>query len=205
MRSPNRPTDSAATWAPEHLGTFVAQVRDDRFFALWMLIATSGVRLEALTALRRHDVNLAEGRIRPSAAILGQRSAMTARRSYALDPTAYVVLKQHVATWAMERQVLRQETQRLFVWSNGEQVDPEAIHTMFRQHCSMAGLPAVSVQTIRQAYVVAAIDSGIPVRQISDRLRSNVKQSRRLVYPPRGEKPVVGGRSFTARYGEEDW
>jgi hypothetical protein len=51
----------------------------------------------------------------------------------------------------------------LFVWSNGEQVDVGAVRTMFRQHCSLAGLPVVPLQAMRQAYIVAAIDSGIPV------------------------------------------
>jgi hypothetical protein len=57
VRSPNKPSDSTATWTPEHLGTFVEQVRDDRYLALWMLVATTGVRLEALTGLLRQEVD----------------------------------------------------------------------------------------------------------------------------------------------------
>lgn len=199
MRSPSEPLDSAPAWAPEELGTLVEQVRDDRFFALWMLIATSGVRLEALTGLLREDVDLVEGRIRaPLLAALGDGGPATARRSYALDPTAYATLKKHVAAWSEERRVLRQATQRLFVWSNGAQVDAGTIRTMFRQHCSVAGLPLVPLQSLRQAYVVAAIDSGIPVKEISDRLgRSAEPQTFRT--SPRGEGHFLGRRQRTAQ------
>ena len=202
MRSPNRPSDSTATWTPEHLGTFVEQVRDDRFLALWMLVATGDVRLETLTGLLRQDVDLDEGRISPSPTGIpdGGRTT-TARRSYVLDPTAYDVLKQHVVGWELERQVLRQETQALFVWSNGEQVDAGAVETMFRQHCSIAGLPVVPLHAMQQAYVAAAIDSGIPVKQISDCLGHFV-QPQTLRASPRANNPVVSGPRRTAKSWE---
>lgn len=202
MRSPSRPTDSAAAWSSEDLGSFIEQVRDDRFFALWMLIATSGVRVEALAGLLREDVDFVERRIRaPLLAAPGHVRPPTARRSYALDPAAYDTLKEHVSAWSKERKVLRQETQKLFVWSNGEQVDAGAIRTMFRQHCSVAGLPVVPLQAMRQAYVVAAIDSGIPVKEISDRLGRNA-EPQTFGISPRGEGLFVGRRQRTAKSGE---
>ena len=164
MRTPNTPSDSA-TWTPEQLGAFIESVRNDRYFALWMLLATTGARLEALTGLVRQEVDFDERRISPA----------SARRSCLLDPTAFDALKEHVAAWEAERFLLRQETQQLFVWSNGEQLDSGAVRTMFRQHCSLAGLPVVPMRAMRQAYIVAALESGIPVRQISDRLSRRVE------------------------------
>jgi site-specific recombinase XerC len=202
VRSPNWPTDSAATWAPEHLGTFVEQIRDDRFLALWMLIATSGVRLEALTGLLRQEVDFDGGSIRPSTDdTTGGGRTTTARRRYVLDPTAHDVLKAHVVAWELERQVLRQETRKLFVWSNGEQVDAGAVEMMFRQHCSIAGLPVVPLQAMRHAYVVAAIDSEIPVKPISDRLGRPV-DPQTLRASPRANNPVVSGPRRTAKSWE---
>jgi hypothetical protein len=107
-----------------------------------------------------------------------------------------------VVAWELERQVLRQETQKLFGWSNGEQVDAGAVETMFRQHCSIAGLPVVPLRAVRQAYAAAAIDSGIPVRRISDRLRHSV-EPQTLVASPRGDEPVVGRRDRTGTSREE--
>jgi integrase len=160
-----------------------------------MLVATTGVRLEALTGLVLQEVDFDGRRISPA----------SARRSCVLDPTAYDALKEHVATWEVERFLLRQKAQKLFVWSNGEQVDPGAVRTMFRQHCSLAGVPVVSMHAMRQAYVVAALESGIPVKQISDRLSDSAElqtlgtsqgtDKRAIGRPRRNAKAREGGRS----------
>lgn len=187
MRSPTTP-DAALTWTPGDLGAFVEAIRDDRFFALWMLVATSGVRLDALTGLERHDVNFEERRISPTpTTVSSDERSFTAHRSYALDPTAYDALKEHVITWDKERYILGQDTQKLFVWSNGEQVDPRAIRSMFGQHCEAAGVPVVPLQEMRQAYVVAAIETGIPVKVIAERLGYEV-EPRNLRAVPRVER-----------------
>ena len=47
-------------WSPQDLGEFIDQVRDDRLFALWMLVATTGIRLDTLLDLRRGDVDMQE-------------------------------------------------------------------------------------------------------------------------------------------------
>lgn len=180
MGTQNTPSDSAATWTPEHLGVFIQSVLHDRYFALWMLIATTGVRLEALTGLVLQEVDFDEPRISPA----------SARRSCVLDPTAYDALKEHVAAWEVERFLLRQRTQKLFVWSNGEQVDAGAVRTMFRQHCSLADVPVVPIRTMRLAYVVAALESGIPVKQISERL-SRVVEPHTLLAPKATSNPAV--------------
>ena len=200
MRSPNRPTDSAARWTPGDLGIFVEQVRDDRFFALWLLAATTGFRLDVLTGLTRQDVDLAAGRISPSPAP-GKEQSATARRAYVLDPTAHDALKEHVASWEMEREVLRQKTQKLFVWSNGEQVDPGSVRTMFMQHCSLAALPVLPLQKIREAHVVAALVSGIPLREISGRLARSVRPQALRTRPHAGTLAVGGAQPPTSRGG----
>ena len=163
MTSPNRPAGPGSTWTPAELGTFVDQVRDDRFFAFWLLVATTGMSLDVATGLDRDGVDVAHGHVFPSSA---RSSSSTAGRGFVLDPTVREAMKDHVASWEIEREVLRQRTEKLFVWSNGEHVDPGSLLTMFKQHCSLALLPVVPLRKVRQAYVVAALASGIPVPQL---------------------------------------
>ena len=40
-------------WTPEQLGRFVEHVQHDRFYALWLLVATTGLRRGELAGLRR--------------------------------------------------------------------------------------------------------------------------------------------------------
>jgi integrase len=45
-------------WEPEQMRRFVDQVRDDRFFAMWLLAATTGMRRGELAGLLVSDLDL---------------------------------------------------------------------------------------------------------------------------------------------------
>src|SRR4051812_5572721 len=52
-------------WTPQQLRIFIEYARDDRFYALWLLIATTGLRRGELAGLRIEDVDLKARRITP--------------------------------------------------------------------------------------------------------------------------------------------
>lgn len=165
------------TWTPEQLGAFVGQVRDDRFLALWMLLATTGLPVPAALNLRRSEVDLQRRHL--STAAMSRRGEAGARgpRIYQLDPDTYDALREHVISWDKEREVLAQKTQHLFVWSNGAQLDRGSVRRMFHQHCAAAGVPVVPYKEMRFAYVVAALESGLPTRIIRERLGRRPQRS----------------------------
>jgi transposase InsO family protein len=53
-------------WTPEQLRTFLRHVRPDRFHALWLPVATTGLRRGELAGLTRGDADLDGARISPS-------------------------------------------------------------------------------------------------------------------------------------------
>ena len=169
MTTPNRPAPPRA-WTPQQLGDFVDHVRNDQFFALWMLVATTGIRLDSLVDLRRDDVDLQEARLspRPTAATGSGRVPLSVARSYALDPHTREALREHVIAWDKDRE--GQRSDRIFVWSDNEPLRPKSVEVLFRRHCHNAGLPVVPLQAARAAYVVAAIETGIPTAVIGERL-----------------------------------
>jgi integrase len=161
----------ANSWSPEQLSRFVDHVRDDRFFALWMLISTTGIPLESLVDLRRGDVDMKEPRLTPPpTAVSGQRKApsLAVARSYALDPDTHDALREHVIAWDKEQGGERVD--RLFVWGDGEALHPNSVKVLFRRFCHQAELPMVPLRGVRQAYVCAALETGIPTSVISERL-----------------------------------
>jgi integrase len=165
----------ATSWSPEQLDRFVDQVREDRFFALWMLIATTGIGLESLVDLRRGDVDMKEPRLTPPpTAVSGQRKApsLAVARSYALDPDTHAALREHVIAWDKEQGGKR--VARLFVWGDGEALHPKSVKVLFRRLCHKAELPLVPLRGVRQAYVCAALERGIPTSVISERLGRTV-------------------------------
>jgi integrase len=171
------------SWSPDQLGRFVDQVRDDRFFALWMLIATTGIRLDTLVDLRRDDVDLQQARLSPRPAV-AERGVFSLGvvRSFALDPDAHESLRDHVIAWDKARE--GQGSDRLFVWDDGEPIHPKSVGVLFRRHCQQASLPAVPLQAMRQAYVVAALETGIPTSVISERLGRTVTPRSITRIPP---------------------
>jgi hypothetical protein len=50
-------TPEQKVWAPQELGAFLDHVRDDRLYALWLLVATTGMRRGELAGLRWVDID----------------------------------------------------------------------------------------------------------------------------------------------------
>jgi integrase len=165
------------TWTPEQLGRFVDQVLDDRFLSLWMLLATTGLPVTAALNLRRSDVDVQRHHVSTAALTRRGEGGPRGPRIYELDPDAYDALRDHVISWDKERAVLQQKSRHLFVWSNGEQLDRGAVRKMFQQHCTAAGVPVVPYKEMRFAYVVAALESGLPTQVIRERLGRKPEQS----------------------------
>lgn len=165
-------------WAPEQLGQFVQQVRDDRFYALWLLVVTTGFRRGELAGLLRSDIDFAHGRVSPSAprvvvaghAQESETKTQAGVRSLALDPDTRRALLDYVETWEQERQLLGQDTALLFVWPDGRPLHPDTITALFHRHCKAAGLPRIRLHDVRHSYATAALKAGIPPKVISERL-----------------------------------
>lgn len=171
--------DHQLGWTPDDLGRFVEQVRGDRFFAVWMLVTTTGIPFDTVLDLTRGDVDLQQRRI--TAQVPGRRSPCS--REYRLDPYTFEAIREHAITWDKERDVLGQDTQNLFVWTNGQQLDQASARRMFGQHCAAAGVPTVSLNQVRIAYVVAALETGIPPRVISRRFEGAPPPVREFAVP----------------------
>ena len=85
-----RPT----VWTPEQLGAFVRHVREDRFYALWLLVATTGLRRGELAGLQRGDIDFRTRTVSPRTprvvvaghAVESEAKTPSGIRNLALDP-----------------------------------------------------------------------------------------------------------------------
>jgi Arm DNA-binding domain/Phage integrase, N-terminal SAM-like domain len=53
-------------WSPQELGAFLDHVRDDRLYALWLLVATTGMRRGELAGLRWVDIDFDHATVSPT-------------------------------------------------------------------------------------------------------------------------------------------
>lgn len=165
-------------WTPEQLGEFVRHVRNDRFYALWLLVSTTGLRRGELAGLERWDIDLENSRVSPRQArvvVAGHATdsdtkTRSGQRTLALDPDTRDALADYLAAWEEERYLLGQDRRLLFVWPNGTPLHPDTITALFRKHCVAAGLPRIRLHDVRHSYATAALKAGIPPKIVSERL-----------------------------------
>jgi integrase len=97
-------------WTPEQLRAFLAHVRQDRLYALWLLVATTGMRRAELAGLRWVDIDLDAARLSPRRPRVvvnyvvheSEPKTRMGKRSLALDPATVAALQEHKARQAQE-------------------------------------------------------------------------------------------------------
>lgn len=120
-------------WTAEQLRTFVEYVRDDRFLALWLLVATTGLRRGELAGLRKEDFDLKAARVTPAVPrVVVDGRAQTSEpktshgyRTRALDPLTVQGVREHLKRWRKERRAVGRVSPLLFCWPDGTPVHPQ--------------------------------------------------------------------------------
>lgn len=109
--SPRVPRKGRKVWTVAQLQTFLDRARSDRFFALWVLEATSGMRRCELAGARHDLLDLAAGTLEIDVTrvvvdghvIESDGKTENARHLLALDPFTLAALKAHVEMLDRER------------------------------------------------------------------------------------------------------
>jgi integrase len=177
-------------WTPEQLRAFLVHVRDDRLYALWLLVATTGMRRAELAGLRWSDIDFARARLTPRLPRVvvnyqvhtSDTKTASGRRSLALDPATLEALREHRRRQTDERAVaeIGDEHDLLFTWPDGRPLHPDLITDWFQRHAkrvvweqdgrTKVGLPVIRLHDVRHSYATAALAAGIPAKIVSERL-----------------------------------
>jgi integrase len=168
-------------WSPAQLGVFLAHVRGDRLYALWLLVATTGMRRGELAGLRWADVDFDHATVLPLVprVVVDHQVHASApktergRRRLALDPVTLQALRDHRTQQAEDRRVVGHGYHDLgyvFCWPDGRSLHPDNITGWFERHVKAAGLPRIRLHDVRHSCATAALKAGIPAKVISERL-----------------------------------
>lgn len=165
-------------WTAEQLRTFVEYVRDDRFFALWLLVVTTGLRRGELAGLREEDFDLKAARVTPAVprvVVDGRAQASEPKTSHgyrtlALDPVTVQAVREHLKRWRKERRAVGHVSPLLFCWPDGNPVHPQTITDRFFRLSREAGLPFIRLHDVRHSYATAALKAGVHPKIVSERL-----------------------------------
>ena len=187
---PHGASPERQVWSPEQLRAFLAHVRDDRLYALWILVATTGMRRAELAGLRWSDIDFTRARLTPRLPRVAvnyqvhesDTKTPSGRRSLALDPATLQALGEHRRRQAEERTVieLADPHDLVFTWPDGRPLHPDLVTDWFQRHAKRVvwdqdghtevGLPPIRLHDVRHSYATAALAAGIPAKIVSERL-----------------------------------
>ena len=178
---PRAASPEMQVWTPDQLRAFLAQVRHDRLYALWLLVATTAMRRAELAGLRWVDVDLAAARVSPRRPRVvvnyvvheSEPKTRMGRRSLALDPATVAALEEHKIRQEQERADVGsawRDSGLVFTRPEGSPIHPDLITDWFRRLARAARLPPIRLHDVRHSYATAALAAGIPAKVISERL-----------------------------------
>lgn len=161
-------------WDVPHLGRFLELVQNDPFFALWWLVAVTGLRRGEVVGLCWEDVDLDAGEI------VIWRQAVVVRGRELIGPPKSAAGVRVVALDERTVQILRAFRHRnrrtahlggrVFRHADGRPVRPEWITWRFRQLVDSVDVPPVRFHDLRHAAASVAFAAGLELKVVQYRL-----------------------------------
>jgi integrase len=181
IRLPRATQPEMKIWSPEQLGTFLDHVSDDRLFASWFLLCTTGLRRGEVCGLTWAAIDLDRGTLNVVKTLVSvayrletsEPKTAKGRRSIALDAATVAELRAHRVRQLEERLEWRDaydDQDLVFCKEDGSPIHPERLTIMFRRLAEAAGLSHIRLHDLRHSYATAALAAGVPVKVVSDRL-----------------------------------
>lgn len=175
-QTPPRPE----AWTPDQVGAFLAEARSDRWWPLWRLAATTGMRRGELAGLRWGDLDLegaelvvAENRVVVGHEVLTGTPKGNRSRRIGLDSPTVEVLRAWRRQHLEERLVIGDywpDTDLVFVWPDGSPLHPDVITRTFRRVSDRAGIPPMRLHALRHAWATSAMLAKVDIKVVSSRL-----------------------------------
>jgi len=179
--APQADSAERTTWSGAQLRTFLAHVSEDRLSTMWFTFATTGLRRGEVAGLRWVDVDLEAGELRvaQSRVSVDYRVHTVApktrkgARVLSLDAATVASFRAHRARQAEERLAWGPgwtASGLIFVREDGSDLHPDTIRLMFQARARRAGLPPIRVHDLRHSYATAALEAGVDLKVLSERL-----------------------------------
>lgn len=173
------------TWSSQELARFLDAETGDRYFSAWFFLATTGCRRGEALGLRWSDLDLDASRasIRQTVSMIAQRIVIKPRtktgkgRLIELDARTVAVLRSWKAQQAQERLAMGpgySDQGFVFGYPDGRHYHPGRFSREFDRRVPRHGLPRIRLHDLRHTWATLALEAGIPVEIVAERLGHSV-------------------------------
>ena len=179
-RPPRARRSEHSTWDATQLSRFLAATTEDALSALWVLLATTGMRRGEALGLRWQDVDLDAARlsVRQTLAYVGTTAMLSepktdsSRRLIALPDRTTQALRSHRAGQAEVRLLVgaayAEQLDLVFAHPDGSPLNPATVSRMFDRLVGEAKLPRITLHSLRHSWATLALLEGIPTKVVSE-------------------------------------
>lgn len=169
------------TWSRETLGRFLDITRDDHQHTAWLFLATTACRRGEALGLRWQDVDLDAGTatLRQTVTALKHKAVVrvgtktNSGRTIRLDGATVAALRSHRARQAAEKLAMGAgyvDRDLVFAGPGGEMVQPELFSKRFAHTLKRLDLPRIRLHDLRHTWATLALQAGVDVKVVSERL-----------------------------------
>lgn len=167
---------------PEQARNFLKAIQQERFYALWIFFALTGVRRGEALAIQWGDIDWGARTVTIQRTMSGDASqrrihppkTRAGRRSIDLSDYLVAVLQEHRHRQNLEREdagTRWQEGQWVFTTRNGTWLSPAHVYERFKVLAKRHELPeGVRIHDLRHAMATYWLANGVPVKIVSERL-----------------------------------
>lgn len=168
-------------WSPQQLSYFLDAVKTERLYAMWVLVATTGMRRSEIAGLRLDSLDLDDEalRVRTTRVVTsgkvhaGHGKSHKSRRRLSLDKATIEVLRCHVKMIREEKEAWGEHYQDhglMFCWEDGRPIYPDTITEQLGRLADRHGLPPLTVRGLRHTYATTALRAKVHPKVVSTRL-----------------------------------
>jgi integrase len=170
------------TWSAEELRRFLNSIREERWFALFRVLAMTGLRRSELCGLRWIDVDLDECRLavrqsrttKSYEVIIDEPKTSRGRRAIDLDPETVSALRAWKTLQTRERLLAgprwHNDLGLVFTVENGQPIHPNTIGKVFDTRAKRAGVTKIRLHDLRHTHATLLLAAGANPRVVSERL-----------------------------------